>query len=62
MSQTAICISSDIEKAEKLHNYLMRGIFLQQMDETRNESWVGEDELTSLTVLDRMPVAVLILL
>lgn len=40
----------------------MSGIFLQQMNETRNQGWVGENELTGLSVLGRVPVDILVLL
>ena len=40
----------------------MSCIFLQQMNKTRNQGWVGENELTSLSVLGRVPVDILVLL
>ena len=40
----------------------MSGIFLQQMNKTRNKGRVGENELTGLSVLGRVPVDILLLL
>ena len=40
----------------------MSGIFLKQMNKTRNKGRVGENELTGLSVLGRVPVDILLLL